>query len=89
MLNDPNTSSPANVSASVQFRTNPEAFKNKVSDLVKISKELLPTYVDFHHHKVSSEEEYVEEFDYYEDDFDELDGEEFSDSGYSENSVSE
>ena len=41
MLNDPNTDSPANVDASVQFRDESEEYKKKVRRLAQRSIEML------------------------------------------------
>ncbi|TPX61882.1 hypothetical protein PhCBS80983_g00829 [Powellomyces hirtus] len=42
LLNDPNTSSPANVDASIQFRKDKKAFDAKVKELVEKSKKDIP-----------------------------------------------
>jgi ubiquitin-conjugating enzyme E2 R len=42
MLGDPNTSSPANVDASVEFRQNRKKYKQRVLDLVKKSQKEIP-----------------------------------------------
>ncbi|KAI8824224.1 ubiquitin-conjugating enzyme/RWD-like protein, partial [Fimicolochytrium jonesii] len=42
LLNDPNTASPANVDASVQFRKDPKEFERRVKELVEKSKKDIP-----------------------------------------------
>lgn len=40
MLNDPNTNSPANIDASVQFKKDPAGYKKKVLECVAKSLEM-------------------------------------------------
>ncbi|KAJ3022094.1 hypothetical protein HKX48_007027 [Thoreauomyces humboldtii] len=82
LLNDPNTSSPANVDASIQFRKDPQAFAEKVRTLVERSKKdipadlVMPTSEEDFHVKRPAEVEEDENFWYEEDDDDDDDDEE-------------
>jgi len=49
LLNSPNTSSPANVDASVEWRKNPEAYKQRIRGLVEKANKTVPSHIKIPH----------------------------------------
>jgi ubiquitin-conjugating enzyme E2 R len=56
MLADPNTSSPANVDASVEWRKDREAFETRVKKLAEKAKKACPSHVKIPHPDTDPEE---------------------------------
>jgi len=49
LLSAPNTSSPANVDASVQYRNDPEAYRSRIQSLIEKANRLVPSSVKIPH----------------------------------------